>query len=507
MIAKKIIDIDLEEKISQLIKVIGIGGAGSNAVNYMYENKSLKHVDYIVCNTDLQALNNSPVPIKIQIGKELTGGLGAGSKPETGKKAAIESLQEIEELLSQKTKMLFITAGMGGGTGTGAAPEIAKLAKKLGILTVAIVTMPFKYEGPLRMQSAVKGIEELRKHVDSLLIVDNEKLIEVYGDLPYNEAFNKSDEVLANAVKSVSQVIVTNYHINVDFNDVETILRQSGTALIGTATASGEDRAKKVIEKALESPLLNDNDIQGAKNVLLLIISGTQAATVKEIDFINRYIQQKAGQEVNIIMGLGQDPALERQIAVTVIATGFPAEKQKQIEASNPEFYITVKKEEQNTETFFEDLTEEEFEKNSEILSSGINEGLFSTLNEVQQESKQEKQPENPVRLTGLFNTPENLPASNEPGKPNKTGFTPDETEMFVDRYKQMSNKSATIRKKNTGETTNNTAQQTRPENEEKPKNEHPPNMTNENTGLDYDPENKIIDNLFKYVYPFKKNK
>ncbi len=347
---------DLKKKISQLIKVIGVGGAGSNAVNYMFEQETLKHVDYIVCNTDLQALNDSPVPLKIQIGKELTGGLGAGSKPETGKHAAEENIKEIEEILKDKTKMLFITAGMGGGTGTGAAPEIAKLAKKLGILTVAIVTMPFRYEGPLRLKSAQEGIRELRDHVDSLLIVDNEKLIGVYGDLPITEAFHKSDEVLANAVKSVSQVIVSNYHINVDFNDVETILRGSGTALIGTATASGKGRAEKVIEKALDSPLLNDNNIEGAKNVLLLIISGTQEATVKEIEFINRYIQQKAGKNVNIIMGLGKEPALEKNIRVTLIATGFPIEKQKEIEESTPELIISVKtsKDDEIDENFLE---------------------------------------------------------------------------------------------------------------------------------------------------------
>ncbi len=347
-----IIKFNLKEKISRLIKVIGVGGAGSNAVNYMYESQALEHVDYIVCNTDLQALNDSPVPTKIQIGKQLTDGLGAGSKPETGKKAALENLEEVKQLLENETKMLFITAGMGGGTGTGAAPEIARLAKEMGILTVAIVTMPFRYEGPNRLKAAEAGIRELRKYVDSLLIVDNEKLIEVYGDLPYTQAFNKSDEVLAKAVKSVSQVITTNYHINVDFNDVETILRESGTALIGTAEAGGEDRAVQVIKSALDSPLLNDNNIEGAKNVLLLIISGAAEASVKEIEKINKYVQSKAGREVNIIMGLGVDPSLGDKLAVTLIATGFPAEKQKKIaEQQSPVLIVDMNEEETETDS------------------------------------------------------------------------------------------------------------------------------------------------------------
>jgi len=336
------IEFILNEKISKLIKVIGVGGAGSNAVNYMYENEPLEHVDYIVCNTDLQALNYSPVPVRIQIGKKLTGGLGAGNKPETGKKAAQEDLDDVRKVLEDNTKMLFITAGMGGGTGTGAAPEIAKLAKEMGILTVAVVTVPFHYEGPRRMEAARKGIDELRRYVDSLLVVNNQRLIEIYGDLDYRSAFHKSDEVLANAVRSVSKVIMSNYHINVDFNDVETILRNSGTAILGTAAAEGENRAKKVIENALHSPLLNDNRIEGAKNVLLLIISGTETATVNEISYINEYIRKKAGDQVDIIMGLGQDPSLERQLAVTVIATGFHPEKQKEIESQSPPLIINV---------------------------------------------------------------------------------------------------------------------------------------------------------------------
>jgi len=340
---KKSPDIEflVKEKLNKLIKVIGVGGAGSNAVNYMYENEPLQEVEYIVCNTDLQALNYSPVPTRIQIGKKLTGGLGAGNKPETGKKAALEDLEDVRKVLEGNTRMLFITAGMGGGTGTGAAPEIARLAREMGILTVAVVTVPFHYEGPKRLKAARQGIEELRNYVDSLLVVDNQKLIDIHGDLDYEAAFHKSDEVLANAVKSVSQVIMSNYHINVDFNDIETILRDSGTALLGTAQAEGTDRAKKVIEKALHSPLLNDNRIDGAKNVLLLIVSGTEAARVNEISFINEYIRQKAGDQVDIILGLGKDPSLEKKLAVTVIATGFRPDKQQRI-IENPPLVITL---------------------------------------------------------------------------------------------------------------------------------------------------------------------
>ncbi len=322
---------NFENRISHVIKVIGVGGAGCNAVNYMFTEKNLDLVDFIVANTDVQALNESPVPLKVQLGKNLTGGLGAGSKPEIGKKAALEDLEEVKSMLEGKTKMLFITAGMGGGTGTGAAPEIARLAKSLGILTVGVVTMPFEYEGEKRRKIALKGIDLMRKYVDSLLIVNNQKLIHVYGDLDYVSAFKKSDEVLSNAVESVTRVIMKNFQINVDFNDVKAVLEKSGTALIGTARASGENRAKAVIKNALTSPLLNDNKIKGAKDVLLLIVSGTKPATVKEIDYINKYVRQQADNEVNIIMGLGIDETLGENLSVTVIATGFPPETEKEI--------------------------------------------------------------------------------------------------------------------------------------------------------------------------------
>ncbi|NPA42596.1 MAG: cell division protein FtsZ [Chlorobi bacterium] len=332
-----------QKRISHMIKVIGVGGAGTNAVNYMYEHRPVENVDYVVCNTDLQALKESPVPIKVQIGKRLTGGMGAGNKPETGRKAALEDMEEIQRIFDENTRMVFITAGMGGGTGTGAAPEIAKAAREKGILTVAVVTSPFHYEGPARMKAAREGIEKLRRHTDALLVVNNENLIDTYGDLPYLEAFHKSDEVLATAVESVSRVIMSNYHINVDFNDVETILRDSGTALLGTAVCDDpHDRATKVIEKALDSPLLNNNKITGAKNVLLLIVSGTHPATVREISRINEIIHAKAGKQVDIIMGLGQDPSLEKSLAVTVIATGFEPARQEEMHREQPGLVINV---------------------------------------------------------------------------------------------------------------------------------------------------------------------
>ncbi len=324
------IEFEVERQIEQLIKVIGVGGAGSNAVNHMYLHQKLDNVNYIVCNTDSQALAASPVPTKIQIGKTLTGGLGAGSKKETGRQAALENLEDIEEALGDKTKMLFITAGMGGGTGTGAAPEIAKLAKEKGILTLAIVTMPFLYEGEKRRKQAVEGIRTLRQHVDSLIVVENEKLVELYGDLGFTEAFAKSNEVLSNAVRSVITVITKNYLINLDFNDVESILKDSGTALFGLAEANGENRAKIVASKTLESPLLNNNNIRGAKKVLLLIRSGDETATVGEISYINNYVREAAGNDVDLFMGLGVDHELGDKISVTVIATGFPENVQKE---------------------------------------------------------------------------------------------------------------------------------------------------------------------------------
>ena len=314
---------DLPKDLASIIKVIGVGGGGSNAVNHMYR-QGINGVDFVVCNTDKQALDMSPVPLKIQLGKTLTQGLGAGMLPEVGRNAAMESMNEIKEILSKNTKMLFITAGMGKGTGTGAAPVIAQIAKEMGILTVGIVTIPFSFEGPKKRQQAELGIEELKKSVDSLLIICNERLREMYGNLTVVNAFAHADDVLADAAKSIAEIISHRYHVNVDFNDVQTVMKESGVSIMGTASASGEGRAINAVEMALNSPLLNDNDITGARYVLMNVTSGsTQEVTMDELGEITDYIQIAAGDEAEIVTGYGVDPELADKINVTIIATGF----------------------------------------------------------------------------------------------------------------------------------------------------------------------------------------
>lgn len=327
---------DLPKNKSNVIKVIGVGGGGSNAINHMY-NQGIKGVDFVVCNTDSQALNNSPVPIKIQLGVTLTEGLGAGANPEVGQQSALESIEEIEQFLDTNTKMVFITAGMGGGTGTGAAPVIAQLAKDRDILTVGIVTIPFQFEGKVRQEQALRGVENLRKNVDSLIVINNNKLREVYGNLGFKAGFSKADEVLATASRGIAEVITHHYTQNIDLKDAKTVLSNSGTAIMGSAEASGENRAKEAIVSALDSPLLNDNKITGAKNVLLLIVSGENEITIDEIGEINDHIQMEAGHNANIIMGVGEDAALGDAISVTIIATGFDVEQQKIIVNANDE--------------------------------------------------------------------------------------------------------------------------------------------------------------------------
>jgi cell division protein FtsZ len=324
------INFDLPKHKSNLIKVIGIGGGGSNAVNYMYR-EGIKGVDFVICNTDRQALENSPVPNKIQLGLNLTEGLGAGANPEIGEQAALESLEELKGLLQQQTKMVFITAGMGGGTGTGAAPIIAGLAKEMGILTVGIVTIPFKFEGNTRYTQAQKGLDKLRESVDSLIVINNNKLREIYGNLGFKSGFGKADEVLATAAKGIAEVITHHYLQNIDLRDAKTVLSNSGTAIMGAAVTAGADRARIAIESALDSPLLNDNKIKGAKNVLLLIVSGTDEITLDEIGEINDHIQSEAGYNADIIMGVGEDESLGDAISVTVIATGFDTDQQDYI--------------------------------------------------------------------------------------------------------------------------------------------------------------------------------
>lgn len=321
---------DLPKNQSNVIKVIGVGGGGSNAINHMFR-QGIKGVDFVVCNTDSQALENSPVPTKIQLGVNLTEGLGAGANPDVGEQAALESFDDLKNLLSSNTKMVFITAGMGGGTGTGAAPVIAKQAKEMDILTVGIVTSPFQFEGKTRNEQAQIGVEKLRKEVDSLIVINNNKLREVYGNLGFKAGFSKADEVLATASRGIAEVITHHYTQNIDLKDAKTVLSDSGTAIMGSAVASGSNRSKIAIEKALDSPLLNDNKITGAQNVLLLIVSGTDEITLDEIGEINDHIQEEAGNSANIIMGVGEDESLDDSISVTIIATGFDTEQQDAI--------------------------------------------------------------------------------------------------------------------------------------------------------------------------------
>ena len=348
------ISFDLPKNQSNVIKVIGVGGGGSNAINHMFK-QGIKGVDFIVCNTDSQALQNSPVPNKIQLGVDLTEGLGAGANPEVGQQSALESIEDIEKMLDTNTKMIFITAGMGGGTGTGAAPVIAQLAKERGILTVGIVTIPFQFEGKVRSEQALSGVERLRKQVDSLIVINNNKLREVYGNLGFKAGFSKADEVLATASKGIAEVITHHYTQNIDLKDAKTVLSDSGTAIMGSAIASGDSRAKDAIISALDSPLLNDNKITGAKNVLLLIVSGTSEITIDEIGEINDHIQSEAGHNANIIMGVGEDESLGDAVAVTIIATGFNVEQQNEIVNTEPKKIIHALEEGQK---LVQDLTQ-----------------------------------------------------------------------------------------------------------------------------------------------------
>ena len=324
------INFDLPKNRSNVIKVLGVGGGGSNAINYMFQ-QGIKGVDFIVSNTDAQALAESGVPTKIQLGASLTEGLGAGANPEVGASAALESQEEIQSILSTQTKMIFITAGMGGGTGTGAAPVIAQMSKSLDILTVGIVTMPFQFEGKLRLEQAQRGLEKIKASVDALIVINNNKLREVYGNLGFKAGFAKADEVLATAARGIAEVITHHYTQNIDLKDAKTVLTNSGTAIMGSGLASGSNRAQEAIVKALDSPLLNDNKITGCKNVLLLIVSGSDEITIDEIGEINDFIQAEAGNHTNIIMGVGEDESLGNEVSVTVIATGFGQEQQNEI--------------------------------------------------------------------------------------------------------------------------------------------------------------------------------
>ena len=373
------ISFDLPKNQSNVIKVIGVGGGGSNAINHMFK-QGIKGVDFIVCNTDSQALQSSSVPNKIQLGVNLTEGLGAGANPDVGQQSAIESISDIEKMLDRNTKMVFITAGMGGGTGTGAAPVIAQLAKERDILTVGIVTLPFLFEGKVRQEQALIGIEKLRKQVDSLIVINNNKLREVYGNLGFKAGFSKADEVLATASRGIAEVITHHYTQNIDLRDAKTVLYNSGTAIMGSSTSSGENRAKEAIIAALDSPLLNDNKITGAKNVLLLIVSGTNEITIDEIGEINDHIQIEAGHNANIIMGVGEDESLGDSIAVTIIATGFDIEQQNEIVNTEPKKIIHTLEDEQRSVHNLTKKTVAAFDLNTESPASNSTERIVFDL-------------------------------------------------------------------------------------------------------------------------------
>ena len=319
---------DMPKNQSNVIKVIGVGGGGSNAINHMF-SQGIKGVDFVICNTDAQALENSAVPIKIQLGVSLTEGLGAGANPAIGEQSAMESLEEIKTMLSTNTKMIFITAGMGGGTGTGAAPIIAKAAQELDILTVGIVTTPFTFEGRRRGGHALEGLDELKKYVDTLVVISNDRLRQVFGNLSLSQAFNQADNILTTAAKGIAEIITVPGYVNVDFEDVNTVMRDSGVAIMGTASAAGEDRAKRAVDEALNSPLLEDNDIRGAQHILLNITSGTEEVTMDEIFEITEFVQEEAGYGTDLIWGNCFDETLGDKICVTVIATGFEKHRGK----------------------------------------------------------------------------------------------------------------------------------------------------------------------------------
>ena len=412
---------DLPKNKSNVMKVMGVGGGGSNAVNHMYK-QGIKGVDFVVCNTDSQALEESPVPNKIQLGVNLTEGLGAGANPEIGKLAALESYEELKNLLETQTKMLFITAGMGGGTGTGAAPIIAEMAKEFDILTVGIVTIPFNFEGKNRELQAVKGLEKLKRSVDSLIIINNNKLRDVYGNLGFKEGFSKADEVLATAARGVAQVITHHYTQNIDLKDAKTVLSNSGTAIMGSSITSGSNRANEAVIKALDSPLLNDNKIEGSKNVLLLIVSGTEEITIDEIGEINEYIQNETGNSANIIMGVGEDLDLGNNISVTVIATGFGDEKQKSLVSSETKKVVYKLDQDHPFEKSLMNKDEEELDH----LTHESDEIVEDKLNNESQQKKIESEINEILR---------NIDISYEVVEPETKGFMINDIELHEIEY------------------------------------------------------------------------
>lgn len=446
---------DLPKDSSSIIKVIGVGGGGSNAVNHMFR-QGIKGVDFVVCNTDQQALDISPVPLKVQLGSSLTEGRGAGSLPEVGMNAAIENLDDVREILEKNTKMVFVTAGMGGGTGTGAAPVIARLAKELGILTVGIVTVPFVFEGRKRRQQAELGIDQMREAVDTLLIINNDKLREMFGNLTLGNAFSQADDVLTTAAKGIAEVISVTGAINVDFNDVNTVMRDSGVAIMGSAAAEGENRAQQAVEKALSSPLLNDNQIVGAKYVLLNITYGDQEVLMDEIADITDYIQDEAGSTADVIWGHGYDETLGDKLSVTLIATGFktnvdtglpqkePERRKVNLEEDRPTMITApisnpisspvqdgIKNEEEieSKEDLFvvkniQETKEEPISETSTEVESNLTPGATAETTSETTENWTESSPEASVETTE--NTLEETPVAKEDVPVQKTMFTLD---------------------------------------------------------------------------------
>ncbi|MFA5327101.1 MAG: cell division protein FtsZ [Prolixibacteraceae bacterium] len=401
--SNEIMNFDLSLNTGSIIKVIGVGGGGGNAVNHMY-HQGIRDVDFMVCNTDAQALINSPVPYKVQLGSSLTEGRGAGNKPETGREAAIENIDDVKKVLGNNTKMVFITAGMGGGTGTGGAPVIAQAARELGILTVGIVTIPFRNEGRRRIKQAVEGIAAMESHVDSLLVINNERIREMYGDSKISDAFAKADNILTTAAKGIAEIITVPGYINVDFADVETVMRNSGVALMGTGIASGENRALIAVEEALNSPLLNNNDIMGARNILLNITSGIEEITMDEIGNITDFVQEKAGNSADLIWGNGVDEALGDKISVTIIATGFST-------SSIPEMVIN-QNQEKTYHTLQEDVTDVMPKPKPEIKKS-IETELYGSKNVKQKTFEFEIN-------TGVYDEFEELYGGNQQKKKNQ---------------------------------------------------------------------------------------
>ncbi len=369
--AEEFVNFQFPKATSSIIKVIGAGGAGCNAVNHMYE-EGITGVDYIICNTDAQALENSPVPVKIQLGVTLTEGRGAGNKPEMGEQAARENYEDLKKVLQENTKMLFIAAGMGGGTGTGAAPVIAALARELDILTIAVVTIPSPAEGRKRYDQAQEGINKLKESVDSMLVISNDRLHNIYGDLPASQAFKMADNIIATAVKGVAEIITVHGNVNIDYTDVHTVMHKSEVFIMGTGFATGEGRAMEAVQDALESPLLDSNDIYGTKNILLNIISGSEEIRIGEIGEIIETLQEKAGQEADIIWGNGYDERLGDRISVTILATGFVTNPNRVLQPKpETQTFELNDKEEEPEEAFMSfDFSRRDEEQKEEVFAS-----------------------------------------------------------------------------------------------------------------------------------------